>query len=77
MEIIKSRANGTTFQEISKSNFRPIPILVPSNEVLSAFVNFIDPIFQRIVSNLKEAKTLSELRDTLIPKFMNGEVKVS
>jgi type I restriction enzyme S subunit len=74
LRAIKSQANGTTFQEISKTSFRPIPVLVPSDKVLNSFVNMITPLYQRMVSNLEEIKILAELRDQLLPKLLSGEV---
>lgn len=76
LSVIKSQANGTTFQEISKSSFRPIPVIVPSSEVLNSFVNTVAPLYQRLVSNLQEIRILAELRDLLLPKLLSGEVKV-
>ncbi|HCR70457.1 MAG TPA: restriction endonuclease subunit S, partial [Anaerolineae bacterium] len=76
MEEIIGRANGTTFLEISKSNFRPMPIFIPSPEKMKEFVNTIEPLYQKIVANLKESRTLASLRDSLLPKLMRGEVRV-
>jgi type I restriction enzyme S subunit len=76
METIIGNANGTTFLEISKANFRPIKVLVPPRDILGRFVGLVDPIYKRISSNLKEAKTLSAIRDTLLPKLLSGEIRV-
>lgn len=76
MEDIIGRANGTTFLEISKSNFRPMPIFIPSPEKMKKFIKTVDPLYQKIVANLKESRTLAELRDTLLPKLMSGEVRL-
>lgn len=76
MEEIKGRANGTTFLEISKSNFRPMPIFIPSPEKMKEFVKTVEPMYQKIVANLKESRTLASLRDSLLPKLMRGEVRV-
>ena len=76
MEEIIGRANGTTFLEISKSNFRPMKIIVPSPEKMKAFVETVEPLYQKIVANLKESRTLGSLRDSLLPKLIRGEVKV-
>ncbi len=76
MEEIIGRANGTTFLEISKSNFRPMKIIVPLPEKMKAFVETVEPLYQKIVANLKESRTLASLRDTLLPKLMRGEVRV-
>ncbi len=76
MDEIIGRANGTTFLEISKSNFRPMKIIVPSPEKMKAFVETVEPLYQKIVANLKESRTLGSLRDSLLPKLIRGEVKV-
>ncbi len=51
MEGIKARANGSTFMEISKKAFRPIPALVPSTPVIEAFLAVASPLFSRMVWN--------------------------
>lgn len=77
MEIIKSRANGSTFMEISKKAFRPIPLILPSAEVLEAFVEITEPLFARIVENEKQAQSLSGLRDTLLPRLISGQLHIA
>lgn len=76
MSIIEGRANGTTFQEISKCNFRPIPIIVPPISILDHFCGLVEVFHQQIVNNLKQSNTLTTIRDTLLPKLLSGEVKV-
>jgi type I restriction enzyme S subunit len=76
MEAIKGRANGTTFLEISKANFRPIPVTVPPQPLLEAFQKQAEALHRRVVSNLRESRTLAHLRDTLLPKLLSGEIRV-
>jgi type I restriction enzyme S subunit len=76
MEEIIGRANGTTFLEISKSNFRPMKIFVPSPERMKEFIEVVEPLYQKVVANLKESRTLASLRDSLLPRLMRGEVRV-
>lgn len=76
METVHQNANGSTFQEISKSNFRPIEVIVPTLELLRAFDQTAKPLFDRIVANDKENRTLATTRDFLLPKLMSGEVRV-
>jgi type I restriction enzyme, S subunit len=75
-EKIVSRANGSTFLEISKSNFRPIPVVTPTTPVLQAFERIVRPAYARIVCNEKESRALAASRDTLLPKLMSGKVRV-
>lgn len=76
MELILQKANGSTFQEISKGNFRPTPILVPSNNVRQASSTTLRLLYNRIVSNEIESHTLAQTRDILLPKLMSGEIRV-
>lgn len=76
MDLIKSRAGGTTFAEISKRNFRPIPALVPETRVLEAFMANVGPLHERITLNVYQCRRLAGLRDTLLPKLLSGEIKL-
>ncbi|WP_081729169.1 restriction endonuclease subunit S [Pseudomonas sp. URMO17WK12:I4] len=76
MEVIKGRANGSTFMEISKKAFRPIPALVPSAEVLVAFEKVVGTLFERLVANERQAQTLTKLRDTLLPRLISGQQRL-
>ncbi len=55
MDIIIGNANGSTFQEISKSNFRPLRIVVPSDPVLTSFTKSAGSIYQQMVQNERES----------------------
>jgi type I restriction enzyme, S subunit len=76
MESIKGRANGSTFMEISKKAFRPIPALVPSSEVVQAFMDMAEALFERLIKNEKQAQILSTLRDTLLPRLISGQLRL-
>jgi len=76
MEVIKSRAGGSTFAEISKRNFRPIPALKPDQGLLSLFGEVVQPLFDKIISNERESGVLARIRDTLLPKLISGELRV-
>jgi type I restriction enzyme S subunit len=76
MEAIKQKANGSTFQEISKANFRPLPVVVPSARVLEAFEGMVRPLWDRLCANVKEQATLAATRDLLLPRLMSGELRV-
>jgi type I restriction enzyme S subunit len=75
-EAIVSRANGSTFLEISKANFRPIPVVTPTVDLMRSFEKLARPLFERIVANTREAQSLATLRDTLLPKLISGELRV-
>ena len=76
-EDIVSRANGSTFLEISKANFRPISVVAPTPSVMEAFDRLVRPFYERIVTCTHESRTLAALRDALLPKLISGEIRVS
>ncbi len=76
MAEIKDRANGTTFQEISKANFRPIGFDTPPARVIDQWMNAAEPLYQLVVKLEYETSILATLRDTLLPKLMSGELRV-
>jgi type I restriction enzyme S subunit len=75
MDVIKGRANGSTFMEISKKAFRPIPALLPPQQVINTFVEFAGAVFNRLAANERQVRVLVELRDTLLPRLMSGAIK--
>jgi type I restriction enzyme S subunit len=77
MAEIESRATGTTFAEISKQNFRPIRVVLPTNELMAAFTAKVAPLYAQITANLHQSRTLARLRDVLLPKLLSGEMVVN
>lgn len=76
LEEIKSRASGTTFPEISKTSFRPIPAIVPAPVVVEEFEQFARGLFGLIEADARESRQLGELRDYLLPRLLRGSVRV-
>ena len=54
-----------------------LPIIQPSQDTLEKYLKLITPIFSAIFKNNEESRRLSQLRDTLLPKLMSGEIDVS
>ncbi len=78
LPVIIANANGSTFQEISKRNFRPIPVVLPEkNELLAEFDNIASPLIDRLIASAAESRTLAETRDYLLPRLMSGKVRVA
>jgi type I restriction enzyme S subunit len=76
MDVIEANANGSTFQEISKKNLRPITVVVPSKPVLNRSMTIMYPHCERVVLNIGESRTLAALRDHLLPKLISDELRV-
>lgn len=77
IENIKSWANGSTFLEINKKDFRNIPMLIPSEEALAAFDSIAIPLHEYVVAANYEAKALSRMRDLVLSGLMSGRMNVS
>ncbi len=74
MTAILAKANGSTFQEISKGSFRPLPVVLPSAPVMRAFNAIARPLYERIAKNERESRTLAQTRDLLLPRLMSGQI---
>ena len=74
---IKSIVTGAVQQKVSQQNLKKVPAIIPSKQALSAFDEIIQPIFAQIRNLRDENVNLSQLRDTLLPKLMSGELDVS
>ena len=71
-EEIISHANGSTFLEISKANFRKIPMVLPDSELLSEFDKFVGSLYGRVSVNQRESQTMATKRDGLLPILLSG-----
>jgi type I restriction enzyme S subunit len=76
LDTVLENGNGSTFQEISKRNFRPIRVVVPSEAVVAAFEGCVRPLYQRMVMGERESRTLAAARDLLLPKLISGEIRL-
>ena len=76
LDHIKGISGGSTFAEISKRVFRPIPITVPSDETLRAYEHVVRSFYARVVSNTKNVTTLAQTRDLLLPKLVSGDIRL-
>lgn len=61
---------------LSLSTIKSLPILIPDNSNMEKYTNVIEPIFKQMKQLENENKKLSNLRDTLLPKLMNGEIEM-
>lgn len=67
---------GSTQPLITQGDLKLVDILVPDISYLNNFHDVSEKLFIKIFSNEKEIQTLTQLRDTLLPKLMSGEVRV-
>ena len=68
---------GTVFGSINRNALNDMPIDIPSEDAIAAFEAVVRPMDAMIRSNYEENCRLQELRDSLLPRLMSGEVDVS
>ena len=73
-ETMAAHANGTTILHAGSS----IPFLKIAfdKSIVESYEYSVNPIFEKIIEIIKEIQKLAEIRDTLLPKLMNGEIEV-
>ena len=68
---------GTVFGSINRNSLNEMPLLIPSNEKLDEFEALVAPIDAAIRNNYDKICRLEQLRDSLLPKLMSGELDIS
>ena len=68
---------GTVFGSINRKSLNEMPILIPSGEKLDEFEALVSPMDAAIRNNYDEICRLEQLRDSLLPQLMSGELDVS
>jgi type I restriction enzyme S subunit len=81
MESLKPRfahyeSEGTVFGAINKSNFQLLPVLSPSEQILAAFEKIVGPLDELVRINEEQSRTLTGLRDILLPRLLSGELSI-
>lgn len=68
---------GTVFGSINRNSLNEMPILIPSDEKIDEFEGIVAPMDTAIRNNYDEICRLEQIRDSLLPKLMSGELDVS
>ena len=74
---LQSIVTGSAQPKFNKTNFRSLKVVLPDETILNKITDMYNPMFEQIVANLRENKALVEIRDSLLPKLMSGELEVS
>lgn len=67
---------GTSVPSNTAARLNKMPILIPTHEILEMYDETLCPIYNKRKMKDKESRTLSLLRDTLLPRLMSGEIEV-
>jgi type I restriction enzyme S subunit len=69
-------SGGTATLNLNTGNFSKIKVPLPGENILKECHKVIELLFDKIFNNQKLIRTLEQMRDTLLPKLMSGEVRV-
>ena len=73
----KTLTSGSALQQLPIGKLKKVMFLLPDNETLEKFDSIVEPLFIQVFANNEENIRLSQLRDTLLPKLMSGELDIS
>lgn len=76
-ERILSMGYGSAQPNINPSQIESIEMLIPKSNILSNYIKISNPIYKEVLSNNSQIQSLTELRDTLLPKLMSGEFTIN
>ncbi len=72
----KAFSKGTTLPRTNWKDMSSYKTVLPKIEIAHKYTEFIQPIVKRIIKNIHESHTLSQTRDTLLPKLLSGKIRV-
>ena len=73
---LQSKGHGSVFNTITGDTFKSINLAFSGGRLTREFDDLVNPYFEKILENSLQAKTLSKLRDTLLPQLMSGELRI-
>jgi type I restriction enzyme, S subunit len=73
---VEGQAHGTAQANVSPKAILSLPLVIPPLSPREQFGSLVSPFLKMILGNYAESQTLAELRDTLLPKLMSGELRV-
>ena len=77
VEQLKAMAHGSVFSTITRQTFEAVRAVLPPENVLQQFEKNAAILLDPVLGNVNESRTLAQLRDTLLPKLISGELRVA
>jgi type I restriction enzyme S subunit len=76
VEYLTLRADGAAYPAVRPDTFESAKVIVPSESILNRFHEIAEPMLRKVAANNRQAKTLADLRDTLLPRLISGKLRV-
>jgi type I restriction enzyme S subunit len=77
IEALSHLADGGAYPAVRPEVVAATQVARPNDDVLREFSRVVGPLLQKLAENERESRTLAALRDTLLPKLISGELRVS
>ncbi|MGI0499421.1 restriction endonuclease subunit S [Limnospira platensis] len=74
---LKLLNRGSTQPLITQGDVKKIVFAMPGDELLLSFERLCLPIFHKVEHNIRQIQTLTQTRDTLLPKLMSGKLRIT
>lgn len=75
VEYLTSNADGSAYPAVRPDTFAAAKVIVPPKSVLESFDEIVAPLYALMHENEAESETLVEIRDSLLPRLMSGEIE--
>ncbi len=76
VEYLTLRADGAAYPAVRPDTFESAKVTIPAKSIANRFHEIVEPILRTIAANDKQAKSLADLRDTLLPRLISGKLRV-
>lgn len=73
---LNNLANGAAQQNLSVGVVKAFNILIPNTTLNAVYKRIVSPLFNKMKFNAKQIQTLTELRDSLLPRLISGKIRV-
>ena len=73
---LQQASYGTIFDTVTTITFEKSKIIIPPYFIIQKFDQLVRPLMETILDNLEQSNTLTKIRDTILPKLMNGDIEL-
>lgn len=77
VEQLKQQAHGSVFDTITTATFKGVRVASPPPSIIAKFETNVEILMERVLVNLKTLTSLAQLRDTLLPRLISGQLRLS
>ncbi len=74
VEHLKQQAHGSVFDTITTATFKGVRVVSPPPSIIAKFETNVEVLMERVLVNLKTLTSLAQLRDTLLPRLISGQL---